>query len=225
MASFSKGARGWGPPDATITAELRWLPAEHWRPFLPEGDRTVLARGLPELWPVWMPPGRSWPEALLQTRTQAVPSRLPEVVTSIISLFEVFSRLHSSEMLCVLYTCDIFQKKQELLVNTWFLWPTKCSGSSVSIHFTHACQLSLRLYFLSTNSWQRLTIAWPYTPNPSCKPLCISPCWPMGCWLFNNNDNDLNKYTLLVWKLSCSSKHLLGLVVDWTVLHFGKMAT
>lgn len=42
-APISQGTSGRGPPDAPIAADLWRLPAEHWRPFLPEGDRTVLA--------------------------------------------------------------------------------------------------------------------------------------------------------------------------------------
>lgn len=74
-----QGAGGRGPADAPVSAHVWRLPAEHRRQVLPEGHRAVLARGLPELWPVRLSPRGGGPPALLQAGKKAVSERLPQV--------------------------------------------------------------------------------------------------------------------------------------------------
>lgn len=77
--SAVQGAGGRGPADAPVSAHVWRLPAEHRRQVLPEGHWAVLARGLPELWPVRLSTRGGGPPALLQAGKKAVSERLPQV--------------------------------------------------------------------------------------------------------------------------------------------------
>lgn len=97
----AQGAGGRGPADASISAHLWRLPAEHRRQVLPEGHWAVLARGLPELRPVWLQTRGGGAPPLLQAGKKAVSERLPQVgVWSRISGFVFLWSFSSSRCSC-----------------------------------------------------------------------------------------------------------------------------
>lgn len=79
LLSFPQGASGWSPPNSPFAADMRRLPAEHRGPLFPEGHRSVLARRLPQLRPVWLQAGRSGETVVLQTGQKALQKGLSQV--------------------------------------------------------------------------------------------------------------------------------------------------
>jgi len=75
----AQGTRRRGPPNATVPVDLWWVSAEHRGQILPKGHRTVLARGLPELRPVWLSAGGGRTSPLLQAGKKIMSARLSQV--------------------------------------------------------------------------------------------------------------------------------------------------
>lgn len=143
-------AGGWGSPDATVSADVRRVSAEHRWPILPEGHRAVLARGLPELRPVWLSTRGGGPTPLLQAGKEIMSERLPQVGPTLSYYEDLINPLDSYWDQHV-YVCvpDIYVFTALLLVDNNKLLTLKvCCQQSYSVFIQVSCSPSNLLIHL-----------------------------------------------------------------------------